>query len=70
MKSKIYSSQLPFHLAFFFLPQQSFLDLKQGVEHECFNSFSTFKVLEFLGIKDLASALLPSSLSRPKFAQR
>ena len=70
MKGKIYWSELPFHLAFLFLPQQSFLDLKQGVEDECFNSFSTFKVLEFLGIKDLASTLLSSSLSRPKFAQR
>ena len=62
MKCKISLSQLPFHLAFLFLPQQTFLGLKQGAEHECFDSFSTFKVLEFLGTKNLASALCSSSL--------
>ena len=62
MKYKIPLSQLPFHLAFLFLQQQTFLDLKQGIELECFISFSTFKVLEFLGMKDLASALFSSSL--------
>ena len=60
MECKISLLQLPFHLAF--LQQQTFLDLKQGIELECFISFSTFKVLEFLGMKDLASALFSSSL--------
>ena len=55
-------SQLPFHLAFLFLPKQTILDLKQGAKRKCFDTFSTFKVLKFFGIKSLASALCSSSL--------
>ena len=62
MKRKMFLSQLPFHLAFLFLPQQMFLDLKQWTENECFNSFSTFNFLEFLGMKNLDDTFFSFSL--------
>ena len=62
MKCKISLSQLPFYLAFLSLPQRTFLDLKQGTERVRFDSFSTFRALKFLGMKNLAGALYSSSL--------